>query len=84
MTGIARVRVPALLPVQLRLDGLRDRQAHARQMGTKANKDLADGEGTMAAIHLADMYDVSFTDAIKIIVDGSIRPLCALVTGGPE
>ena len=84
MTGTVGCRAPALLPVQLRLDWLGDRLAHARQMGTKANEDLVDEEGKMAAIYLADMYDVSFTDAIKVIVDGSIRPLCALVTGGPE
>jgi len=84
MTGIAGVRAPELLPVQLRLDGLRDRLTHARQMGAGPTADLADEEGMMADIHSADMSDVAFTGRIRDFVHGQIQPLRLLFAGEPQ
>jgi hypothetical protein len=84
MTGIAGLRAPALLPVQLRLDGLQDRLTHARQMGAGATADPADEEGMMAGIHSADMSDVAFTGRIRDFVHGQIQPLRLMFAGEPQ
>ncbi len=76
-----RVRGRSDLDLFLPETGLPD---DARRQLWDAIEDLAKKEGVMADVHFADIYDAAFAERIKVIVDGSIRPLRVLVTGEPE
>lgn len=53
----------------------------ARRQLWDAIEHLADDEGVLADVHFADLHDASFTDRIKVIVEGKIRPLRTLAAG---